>query len=375
MDKHRIKMSDIVVGQPLPWNVFDADNKLLLRKGHVVDSENQIATLMERGLFVDMQAKKEADEPPPKDKPSALRLINRAGKHLERLFLNLTNETDAPEQFLDIAQSLEQAAAINAEVCVASVLLNQGSASLPVRHSVNVAILSLLIARAMGRPAEESRLIVAAALTMNLGLIPHQKRLHHIQGKLGEQDALIIRNHPQHSVELLRQAGVTDDAWLAMALAHQESEDGSGYPSRLSGAEIPPGAKVIAAADRYAIRVSAGEPANLLAPNAAFRDMLLKEKTRLDPKVAGALFKELGTYPMGSFVKLEGGEIAIVSAKGDVPATPIVHEFVGRGNAPRAFPIQRNTALKLFHIQEMLRADQVNFRFSMQQVWGDDAAL
>jgi len=40
-------MSDIVIGHPLPWNVFDADNKLLLRKGFVVATESQIDKLIE----------------------------------------------------------------------------------------------------------------------------------------------------------------------------------------------------------------------------------------------------------------------------------------------------------------------------------------
>ncbi|MBV8634246.1 MAG: HD domain-containing protein [Burkholderiaceae bacterium] len=374
MDKHRIKMSDIVVGQPLPWNVFDADNKLLLRKGFVVATEGQIDKLIEQGLFVEGQAKREAEEPPPKEHPSALRHLNRAGKHLERLFLNLSNEVDAAAQFREIVGEIKQALAVNANVCVGSILLNQGAASFPVRHSINSAILSCLVARAMGRPDEEIDAIIAAALTMNLGLIPHQKRLLRIPAGLSPEDAAIIRNHPLKSVELLKQAGVDDADWLAFVAAHHESEDGSGFPSKTVGADIPLGAKILSAVERYCIRVSAGEPAAVLAHNAAFRDMLAKDKTHVDAKVAGALFKELGTYPMGSFVRLEGGEVAVVSAKGDAPATPVVHEIVGRGNAPRSFPLQRNSALKAFHIQEMLRMDQVNFRFSMQQVWGDDAA-
>jgi len=325
-------------------------------------------------LFVEGQLKKEAEEPPPKDRPSALLHINRASRHLERLFLNLANEADAVAQFHEIGREIAQGLQINAEVCVASILLNQGAASVAVRHCINTAILSCLVARAMARPAEEADVIVAAALTMNLGLIPHQKRLTRMPDGLSPEDALILRNHPLHSVELLKQIGVTDANWLAAVAAHHESEDGSGFPAKISGADIPFGAKILSTVERYCIRVSAGEPAVLLAHNAAFRDMLAKEKTRLDAKVAGALFKELGTYPIGCFVRLEGGEVAIVSAKGNAPTTPIVHELVGRGNAPRAFPIQRNTALKAYHIQEMLRMDQVNFRFSMQQVWGDDAA-
>lgn len=374
MDKQRIKMSDIVIGQPLPWNVFDADNKLLLRKGFVVATEGQIEKLIEQGLFVEGQSKRDAEEPPPKEHPSALRHLNHAARHLEKLVLSLSNETDAPSQFREIASEIDKGLHINADVCVASILLNQGSASLPVRHSLNVAILCRLVARAMACPDDEAASLVAAALTMNLGLIPHQKRLLRIPGTLSQEDALIVRNHPLRSVEILTQIGVDDTHWLACVAAHHESEDGSGYPAKSKGPDIALGARILSTVERYCIRVSAGEPASLMAHNAAFRDMLAKEKTHVDAKVAGALFKELGTYPIGSFVRLEGGEVAIVSAKGEAPATPVVHELVGRGNAPRTFPIQRNTALKAYHVQEMVRMDQVNFRFSMQQVWGDAAA-
>jgi len=266
MDKHRIKMSDIVIGQPLPWNVCDADNKLLLRKGQIVTSEGQIDKLIERGLFVEAQSKKEADEPPPKELPSALRHVNRAGRQLERLFLNLSNEADAPAQFSEIAREMVQAIALNADVCVASIFLNQGNASLPVRHCINTAILSYLVARALARPAQEIDAIVAAALTMNLGLIPHQKRLTRIQAGLSQEDAVLVRNHPLRSVELLRQAGVADESWLSFVGAHHESEDGSGFPAKAVGADIPLGAKILSTVERYCLRVSAGEPAALWTP-------------------------------------------------------------------------------------------------------------
>ncbi|WP_141104004.1 hypothetical protein [Noviherbaspirillum denitrificans] len=51
MDQRRITMTDIVVGKPLPWDVYDANSKLLLRKGHVIQREQQVETLVTPGLF------------------------------------------------------------------------------------------------------------------------------------------------------------------------------------------------------------------------------------------------------------------------------------------------------------------------------------
>ena len=54
MTNRRIAISDIVIGQPLQWDVYGSDGGLLLRKGYVVASANQVSTLIERGLFADM---------------------------------------------------------------------------------------------------------------------------------------------------------------------------------------------------------------------------------------------------------------------------------------------------------------------------------
>ncbi|HAJ72472.1 MAG TPA: hypothetical protein DCO68_10385, partial [Methylophilaceae bacterium] len=52
MDKKRIGISDITVGQALPWDVTDANGRLLLHKGYVVERMQQIEALVERGMYV-----------------------------------------------------------------------------------------------------------------------------------------------------------------------------------------------------------------------------------------------------------------------------------------------------------------------------------
>jgi hypothetical protein len=42
---------DIVIGQPLPFSVFDGEGKLLLAQGQVVRSETQLETLCENGFY------------------------------------------------------------------------------------------------------------------------------------------------------------------------------------------------------------------------------------------------------------------------------------------------------------------------------------
>ena len=80
-------------------------------------------------------------------------------------------------------------------------------------------------------------------------------------------------------------------------------------------------------------------------------------------------------YPPGSYVRLQNGEIGVVTHKGKQPSAPVVHALLGPRGAPLSFPIQRDTSKTLFAIREALYPEQADVRFSMQQLWGKEARL
>lgn len=47
----QIKPGDLQVGYPVPYPLYDAEKRLLLARGSLLESERQLAQLMERGLF------------------------------------------------------------------------------------------------------------------------------------------------------------------------------------------------------------------------------------------------------------------------------------------------------------------------------------
>jgi HD-GYP domain-containing protein (c-di-GMP phosphodiesterase class II) len=381
MEQRRITMSDIVIGKPLPWDVYDANNKLLLRKGHVVQREHQVETLVSRGLFVTATNDKSyapaaaAAAAKHVERPSALRLINLSTKRLERLLFNLHNESELHPKIAEVVTAIKYAVDINADVALACILLNQESGSYPVRHSVDSAVVSLLVARAMNKSPSEIQDIMAATLMMNVGMLRHHENFHHRDQPLSDEEQDMIRHHPEESVSLLRGAGVTDENVLAYVLHHHENEDGSGYPLGKSNAEIPENAKIIALADRYCARVSSRNYRKSMLPNAALRDILLTEKKNINPLLATCFIRELGTYPTGTFVRLVNGEVGIVTGRGNSTTTPIVHSLVGPRGAPLSFPIRRETHKELHAIREVLNEAQAGIRINMQQLWGTEASL
>lgn len=381
MDQRRLSISDIVIGEPLPWDVYGAGDKLLLRRGHVIENTRQAEELVQRGLFIDAgqaeraaQAKKEAQQLAKKEAPSALRFINLANKRLERLLYNISNEPDAQVKILEVTKALVYASDVNSDVVLGSVFLNQAAARYAVRHCIDTALISLLIARAMKKSLEEIQLIMAAALTMNIAMLRQQDQLEDKQEPLTEKESELIRSHPLQSVEILKQVGITHPDWLNYVLLHHENADGNGYPQGKAVQDIPQNAKILALADHYCASVSNRKYRKTLLPSAALRDVLLAGGKASDPMLAAYFIKELGTYPPGTFVRLQNGEIGVVTRRGKVATTPVVHSFIGPRGAPLSFPIQRDTTKELYAIRDTLSGEQAILRFSMQQLWGDEAA-
>lgn len=369
----KVSRADLKLGMLVPWDVYASNGMLLVRKGHLIANVNQIDYLVERGCYED-RSEVAAPAPAPQ---SVLRKLNTACAELQQV-LELVAARLAPHDIVrrleEVALLVTQAVDLSADVAVASILHNQQAAPYAVRHSVDTAVLAQLAARALRHDARAIFTTTLAALTMNVGMQEQYLRLHESRGKLSEQDVERVRQHPQRGAALLRHAGVTDPVWLACVLHHHENEDGSGYPAGKKGDDIPVGAKLIALADRYCARVVTRNYLQPLLPNAALRDILLEGRSVLDGQLAAVMIRELGIYPVGTWVKLLNGEVGVVSRKGLRSTMPHVESVIGPRGAPLAVFLQRDTRGDLHTIREVLATEQVlalgGQPLRMEQVWG-----
>ncbi len=378
MNKRRISMQDMVLGEPLQWDVYDTTGHLLLSRGHVIDNAHLLESLVERGLFIDLPHRK--TETPPaaaqvRELPSVLRFINLAHKRLEGLLFGLHTEADAQAKILEVAKTVIYATNLNPDIAVACILLNQSVSSYAGRHSMDTAVVSLLIAQVMKKSAGEIQTIVAAALTMNIGMLRQHDHFQDKQAPLTDKEIEFIKKHPEESIRLLKQAGINNPDWLTYVLQHHENEDGSGYPCGLSGQDIAQNAKILSLADRYCARITGRTYRQPLLPPAALRGLFVEDSKTIDAHLAPYFIHEIGMYPPGTYVRLHNGEIGVVTRKGRQASAPVVHALVGPRGAPLSFPIQRDTAKELFAIREALHPEQADIRFSMQQLWGKEASL
>lgn len=377
MKIRRVTAADLKLGMLLPWNVYGENGALLVRKGHMIASANQIDCLVERGSFEDHGGQPE----PAREPDSALRKLNAASLELQLLLQAVARRAAPPDlrrRLDEVALLVAGAVALNADVASAAILHNQGAAPYPVRHSIDTAVVVQLLAKARQLSPEETASLTLAALTMNVGMLEQHQRLHDSRAELNAVDRAALLAHPEAGVQLLRQAGVTDQAWLDCVLHHHENEDGSGYPLHKSGAQIPPLARLLALADRYCARVAERAWRKSMTPHAALRDLLLESNVTVDANLAALLIRELGIYPIGTWVRLLNGEIGVVSRRGLQSTTPHVESVIGPRGAPLEVFLQRDTRAELHAIREVLGTVQLAALrappLRMEQVWGRGAA-
>ncbi|GGY92264.1 HD-GYP domain-containing protein [Pseudoduganella plicata] len=368
MTIRRLTYGDIQLGLLLPWDVSGDNGALLVRKGYVPTSDSQLDALVARGFIDDLDFGEHGHAA--LERPSAVRLLNGALAGLTPLLRRIADGDGAVQADLQaVAALVGQAVDVNPEVAVACILHNQQSAPYGVRHCVDTAVVASILGRAVKRPAAEIASMVLAALTMNVGMLDVQDD----RAALTDAERAIVKAHPAHGVALLRRAGVQDDVWLSCVLGHHENQDGSGYPDGLAGDAIACPVKLIGLADRYCARVSTRPWRKTMLPNAALRDILLEANHALDAQLGAVLIRELGIYPVGTYVRLLNGEIGVVARKGVNSMTPHVTTFIGPRGARLDVFLQRDTRGDLSGIRDVLAAGQVDATFRMDQVWGREA--
>jgi putative nucleotidyltransferase with HDIG domain len=117
-------------------------------------------------------------------------------------------------------------------------------------HSERVSLYAEKIAREMLIDSEEIKNIRLAGLLHDIGKIGTFDYLLDKPGKLTPEEFEIVKKHPAQGAAILKEIKQLRDI-IPMVEYHHEKIDGTGYPYRLKGEEIPIGAKILHVADSY----------------------------------------------------------------------------------------------------------------------------
>jgi putative nucleotidyltransferase with HDIG domain len=182
-------------------------------------------------------------------------------------------------------------------------------------HSVNVSVLSMLIADRMGLGKGDAAQIGVAALFHDIGKTHVPQTVLNKRGTFSSDEWKLMERHAMLGAIALARVrslrAVLDPIFVA--LQHHLLFAGGGYPEKPGRWDLHPYVHVIAIADVYdAITTPRVYRERTLAPDQALHFILRNAGKTFDPRVAKVFIRTMGVYPVGTVVELDSGEKAVV---------------------------------------------------------------
>jgi putative nucleotidyltransferase with HDIG domain len=115
-------------------------------------------------------------------------------------------------------------------------------------HSRRVTAYSIALARVMGLPQAEIKVIARGAFLHDIGKMAIPDAILLKPGRLDVAEQTIMREHCLSGYLIVRKIPFLKDA-SEIVYSHQEHFNGSGYPRQLKGDDIPLGSRIFSVAD------------------------------------------------------------------------------------------------------------------------------
>jgi putative nucleotidyltransferase with HDIG domain len=156
-------------------------------------------------------------------------------------------------------------------------------------HSRRVCETAGIIAAAIGLSQKDSSRVIKAALLHDIGKI-HEEYAPILQkpGRLTSEERAIIETHSERGAELVAKVSNLQDI-VPLVRHHHENWDGSGYPARLSGDEIPVGSRIIMIADTIDAMTTDRPYRDALGRDAVREELIRCSGRQFDPSIVALL--------------------------------------------------------------------------------------
>ncbi len=168
-------------------------------------------------------------------------------------------------------------------------------------HSTRLAEWAVRVAETLGLEDSCLRDVEAAAILHDIGKIGVPDAILNKPGQLTPEERAIINKHPEYGWAIQRLIPGLEQVSL-FTLHHHENFDGTGYPGKLRGTEIPIGSRIVSVIDAFDAMLSNRPYREGLPVEEAGRRLIKDSGTQFDPDV------------VQPFVKIAAAEVSTVFA-------------------------------------------------------------
>ena len=179
------------------------------------------------------------------------------------------------------------------------------------KHSVDVATMSMIVARKYGLDDKQVYEIGIAGLLHDIGKSKVPNEILNKAARLTDEEFAIMKQHSVYGYRILQSKEDLSMEIKLGVLQHHEKMNGKGYPMGITGDKIDLFARLISVSDIYDALVTERPYKKPFSPRDAV-EMIMSMTEELDITVMRCFLESVILYPVGTDVALSNGETARV---------------------------------------------------------------
>jgi len=223
-----------------------------------------------------------------------------------------TEGTPDPKAARTLVDSLAQAVSSNRTALIALTALKNYD-NYTFTHMVNVSVLTMAQARALGLDGTALRELGLAALMHDIGKVRTPTEILNKPEKLTDAEFEIMRMHVVDGAEILARTPEMPAVAPVVAFEHHLRLDGTGYPFGAKRSSLNIGTQLCGIADVYDAMRSQRAYQQAFPSDRILEVLKRNDGHQFDQNLVRRFTQLLGIYPPGNLVRLDNNNIAVVT--------------------------------------------------------------
>lgn len=321
-----VRTRSLKEGMRIDQTVVDRTGRTLIARGTYLD-DFMIEALLKRGIGAIYTSEGEddpEDELIPEDikekiekikvsDPAKIELTEsvkaRVSEGIQYMYQN-TEADNFTETTSNIANDLMSAVLDNDAIAV-DISTLKVSDEYTFKHSVDVATMSMVVAKKHGLSEQQIYEIGVAGLLHDVGKSKIPNEILNKPGRLDDNEFAMMKQHTLFGFKILKDKSDIKDEIKLGVLQHHEKINGKGYPQGLPENKINTYAKILSVVDIYDALVTKRPYKEPFSQRDAV-EMIMAMTEEIDINVMKSFLESVILYPVGCTVRLSNGENAKV---------------------------------------------------------------
>lgn len=330
--RYFVRTRSLQEGMRIDQSIRDRMDRILIAKGSILNQYliDSLQKLGINGVYIREGEEEPVQEIVPEPAPLSAIAQNNISKYREadpakvkltesvkkrvsegiQYLYNNSNSENFASTTNSITQNLMKAINDNAAIAV-DINALKTSDEYTFKHSVDVATMSMVIAKKQGYKSEDIYNIGIAGLLHDMGKSKIPLEILNKPARLNDEEFAIMKKHSFLGYEILKEKNEFPAAISFAVLQHHEKMNGKGYPMGVTSEKITPYAKILSVVDVYDALVTERPYKKSFSQRTAV-EMIMSMTDELDITAMKSFLSSVILYPVDTTVQLSNGEEARV---------------------------------------------------------------